>query len=505
MNIIHRTCFRLLANCCLFALLISPVCSQEPQNPYQKAAVGDWLKYEVKVENSFAPFEYTSVSHVTAIEGDMVRITQDVITSDGDEYQYHSSINRAKPLSLFDLLGYDKPHELPMKKVDQGRETLLSAGRELKTEWFQYDIGRGTAFPAEKHVWICGDVPLDGVVKRLTISKGFSSNVSTSVLVAFGGADDPIPSGKSKTIEESIEKLLRVTNSIEMTLVRIKQGKFAMGAIPQADFLTLTLDTRTDEEKLELVAMTPPHRQTVIKRDYWMATHEVTVKQFREFVNATGYQSDAERDGKGGTGLMPSGQFGQSPGFTWKNVGFPLNDTHPAVNVSWNDAQAFCKWLSKKENATYRLPTEAEWEFACRAGTSSRFFCGEDTNDLAEYANVADQALAAVTPGLPWPTSFNDKVEYLAEVGSYRPNRFGLYDMHGNALEWCQTRFSFLDPLEHLDLPVADDEVYCLRGGNWFNDANRAGSACRTGAPPETRMCLIGFRVVKEYSDSDKN
>lgn len=236
-----------------------------------------------------------------------------------------------------------------------------------------------------------------------------------------------------------------------------------------------------------------------------MSSREVTVDQFRTFVAATGYRTEAERDGEGGTGLIEPGRFGQQSKFTWKELGFPIMDNHPVVNVSWNDAQAFCKWLSKKDECTYRLPTETEWEFACRAGTTTRFSCGDETKDLFKHANVSDQTLASVTPGLPWPTAFEDGAAYLAEVAQYQPNSFGLYDMHGNVLEWCETRFSIADPLEHLAPPATAEVLYCLRGGNWFNDANHAGSACRTGAPPQLRMSLIGFRVLREIPDTSDN
>jgi sulfatase modifying factor 1 len=106
------------------------------------------------------------------------------------------------------------------------------------------------------------------------------------------------------------------------------------------------------------------------------------------------------------------------------------------VNVSWNDAVAFAKWLSQKEGKTYRLPTEAEWEYACRAGTTTRYFCGDDAEGLAEVGNVADGTAKAKHPD--WTTiAAQDGFVYTSPVGHYRPNAWGLYDMHGNVLEWC--------------------------------------------------------------------
>ena len=97
----------------------------------------------------------------------------------------------------------------------------------------------------------------------------------------------------------------------------------------------------------------------------------MTVAQFRTFVEATGYKTDAERTGKGATGPNERGEMVPSPKLNWREPGFPQEDIHPVVNVSWNDAVAFCAWLSRKEEKAYRLPTEAEWEYACRAGCAA--------------------------------------------------------------------------------------------------------------------------------------
>ena len=107
------------------------------------------------------------------------------------------------------------------------------------------------------------------------------------------------------------------------------------------------------------------------------------------------------------------------------------------VNVSWNDAVAFCKWLSKKEGKTYRLPTEAEWEYACRAGTTTRYYSGDDPETLAKVGNVADAAFKAKFPDWEYTIKANDGYVFTAPVGKFKPNAFGLYDMHGNAWQWC--------------------------------------------------------------------
>jgi formylglycine-generating enzyme required for sulfatase activity len=183
-------------------------------------------------------------------------------------------------------------------------------------------------------------------------------------------ASSPKPLGLTSspaTLPQTAPK--SITNSIGMELVRIEPGEFMMGSSHFAK------DAEADEK--------PPHRVR-ITRPFYLGVHEVTRGQFRRFVDETGYQTDAEKDGKGGWGLNEEAkQFEANPRYTWREAGFEQIDLHPVVNVSWNDAVAFAKWLSQKEGKTYRLPTEAEWEYACRAGTTTQYNFGDDPEGLA--------------------------------------------------------------------------------------------------------------------------
>ena len=127
--------------------------------------------------------------------------------------------------------------------------------------------------------------------------------------------------------------------------------------------------------------------------------------------------------------------------YSWRNAGFEQTDEHPVVNVSWNDAVAFCKWLSRKEGKTYRLPTEAEWEYACRAGTTTRYYSGDDPETLAKVGNVADATAKAKFANWKYTIKASDGYVFTAPVGQFTPNAFGLYDMHGNAWQWCADRY----------------------------------------------------------------
>ena len=186
--------------------------------------------------------------------------------------------------------------------------------------------------------------------------------------------------------------------------------------------------------------------------------------------------------------------------YSWRNVGFEQTDEHPVVCVSWNDAVAFCEWLSKKERKTYRLPTEAEWEYACRAGTKTRYCSGDDPETLATVANVADAALKAKFPGQKYTIKASDDYVFTAPVGSFKPNAFGLYDMHGNADEWCADWYGEdyygNSPTDDPKGPITG-ERRATRGGDWWSRPDFLRSACRGGAPPEARYCLIGFRVAR--------
>ncbi len=170
------------------------------------------------------------------------------------------------------------------------------------------------------------------------------------------------------------------------------------------------------------------------------------------------------------------------------------------VNVSWNDAVAFCKWLSGKEAKTYRLPTEAEWEYACRAGTTTRYSSGDDPKTLAKVGNVADASFKAQFPDGGYTIKAHDGFVFTAPVGSFQPNAFGLYDMHGNAWQWCADKYGE----KYQAAPSADDpsgpnsgDLRVLRGGSWVDGPIYTRSAKRSGITPGSRFDGTGFRVAR--------
>src|SRR5262249_35322462 len=154
----------------------------------------------------------------------------------------------------------------------------------------------------------------------------------------------------------------RFTNTLGMEFALIPAGQFKMGS-PVDEFL------RQANEGLQ--------HDVTITQPFYLGIHEVTVGQFRAFVEASGYQTDAETSGRGSQRYDEAIRKWQSrPECTWRNPGWPQSDEDPVVCVTWNDAVAFCTWLTRRENRTYRLPTEAEWEYACRGGTTTPFAFG---------------------------------------------------------------------------------------------------------------------------------
>jgi formylglycine-generating enzyme required for sulfatase activity len=176
-------------------------------------------------------------------------------------------------------------------------------------------------------------------------------------------------------------------------------------------------------ESIDAVNDESKHRAR-LTHPYYLGMHEVTVAQFRSFVEASGYVTDAERDG-GGQGFdRQSGTEVQVPEYDWRNVGWDQPDDAPVVNVTWNDARAFCRWLSDTEHALHRLPTEAEWEYACRAGTTTAFHSGITDVSLRDVANIADQSFSAAFHQLDWGASWDDSFAQTAHGGTIRTRSF---------------------------------------------------------------------------------
>ncbi|NLY00820.1 MAG: SUMF1/EgtB/PvdO family nonheme iron enzyme [Rhodopirellula sp.] len=283
-----------------------------------------------------------------------------------------------------------------------------------------------------------------------------------------------------KPVEQEVE----LGGGVKLTMVLIPPGEFVMGssAEERTRFLKEAKATGNQWTIGQIPTEGPQHRVR-ITRPFRLGRHEVTVGQFRQFVDQTGYKTDAERDGKGGYGSV-DGKWFQDPRFVWNlGPGFEQTDEHPVVNVSWNDTIAFCEWLSEKQGAECTLPTEAQWEYACRAGTTTFWHSGDDEARLQEYAWFSANSRFKAYP-----------------VGQLASNAFGLYDMHGNAREWCA---DWQEPGYYANSPVNDPAGPSAgtnrvgRGGSWRHGARDCRSAYRDGNPPGYRNSNLGFRVSR--------
>ncbi len=192
-------------------------------------------------------------------------------------------------------------------------------------------------------------------------------------------------------------------------------------------------------------------------------------------------------------------------GASWRKPGFDQKGDHPVVQVSWNDATAFCDWLSKKSGKAVGLPTEAQWEYACRAGTKTAYPWRDNPDYGKGWANCADQSLKKGLPNVPAASTFfswDDGFVFTSPVASFKANAFGLYDMTGNAWQWCQDRLWDYDKGAVTD-PAGGGpgSLRVQRGGSWFTLPENCRAACRGSDLPSRQHDNVGFRVAVAAAD----
>ena len=245
-------------------------------------------------------------------------------------------------------------------------------------------------------------------------------------------------------------KTLKLPGGKTLELVLIPAGRFRMGS-PASE------KGHLDREG--------PQRMVTLSKPFWLGNTEVTQGQYEAIT-------------------------GETP---WKGQAYAkANPQHAASHVSWNDATAFCKALSKRTKQTVRLPTEAEWEYACRAGSEDAYSFGDDASKLGEYA---------------WyrRNTYTKNENYAHAAGKKTPNAWGLHDMHGNVWEWCSDWYQ----ISYKGLPAKDPKgqnnkgLRVLRGGSWIRDPGICRSASRDWCNPEDRFFNCGFRVAVSVSRVD--
>ena len=285
-------------------------------------------------------------------------------------------------------------------------------------------------------------------------------------------AEAPFDAAKAKEHQENWAKYLGIPakykNSIGMEFALIPPGSFLMGS-PEGE------EGRVDNEV--------QHRVTLTK-GFYLGVHEVTKGQFAQFMKATGYRTQAESGG--GAFVWTGSGFKLDPKANWMTAGFEQSDGHPVVCISWNDAVAFADWLSAQdwEGRRYRLPTGAEWEYACRAGTQTAYYSGKDLEALKKVGWCSYDGKQGSAGGTK-------------PVGQFQTNSWGLYDMHGNAWEWCQDWYGDYFRGDQVDPEgPAQGSLRVIRGGGWRDGPPASRSAFRNRGKPGNRAYGVGCRLA---------
>ncbi len=334
-------------------------------------------------------------------------------------------------------------------------------------------------------ITVVGAIVLGAAIyKGKSLSGRSGQNVYTTTAVTTQDAPqlsvDPAQLQKQAALQLGLP--LQRLGRDDMKFLLIPPGDFFMGS------------NQAGQDKSRTSSLSFPQHQVTISKPFYLAETETTLAQYRSFVEATGYVTKPELPG--GTAWGKEQDIWRRGRYSWKEMGgYPLYDQHPAVNLTWYDALAYCDWLNEMSKAKtpedrtyYYLPTEAQWEYACRAGSDSRWSHGSDEQRLAEYAWYKKNSYWVFHP-----------------VAKKRPNAWGLYDMHGNQSEWCADRFggdaSYYDSRPQTDPkgPKTGSERI-LRGGGILSSAHDSRSASRVHQEAN-EPSKGGFRVARSLPD----
>jgi formylglycine-generating enzyme required for sulfatase activity/serine/threonine protein kinase len=276
-----------------------------------------------------------------------------------------------------------------------------------------------------------------------------------------------------------------------MEFMLIPPGEFMMGTSPD------DAEGYPDEQ--------PRHKRRVTK-PFYLGRTLVNKEQFHEFVKEKKYVTEAEesKDGAAGLDVKAHQLVLRNPKLNWRDCGFPQPDDHPVVNVSVRDIERFCDWLSTRQSmGKVHLPSEAQWEYSCRAGGTTRYINGDDPYSLNGFANVSDQSLKdqKLNGTERWRYfDFNDSAPFTSPVGHFRGNNFALRDMIGNVWQWTADSFD----TEAYKTPPPDERPWTrgnvkeriVRGGSWNTYMRDTRTSCRDRNEVHDRQANVGFRVA---------
>lgn len=260
---------------------------------------------------------------------------------------------------------------------------------------------------------------------------------------------------------------LDLGSGVSLSLVRVPANTFSMGSRPDEP-------GRKDDEVAH---------EVILPQDFYIGVTPVTRGQFTRFVTETGYRTEAEKGTSGGHGWNGT-ELVQDPRYTWKDPGFPQTDDHPVVLVTYDDALAFTRWLSRKTGRNVTLPTEAQWEYAARGNASTPWFAAQTSDEALALGWFRENAGGGTHP-----------------VKQRPPNGFGLHDVAGSVWEWCLDWYgpypthSEINPMV-ASPPAGETPRRVLRGGSWLTSVDKSRAAARYRNTPGSRNADNGFRVV---------
>jgi len=375
----------------------------------------------------------------------------------------------------------------------------------VRPQFCQSRLIHGSTGRAAGAQWPCLPTAQDGQSKSLPGSRGgkpekvwayrlffmvlcswlsFSLAYAESIQPPVPSINKPTETSASAVPQTNVCKL--ADSSAGPAMVAIRPSVFQMGS-PNKEA------GRSDDEG--------PQHPVTIPRPFALSRCEITVGQFKQFISDTNYQTTAETDGKGCyVWNHDNSNWQQQAGSHWKNPGFAQTDEHPVVCVSWPDAQRYIQWLSQRSGAVYRLPTEAEWEYAARADTKTPRYFGDASQ--CDYVNGLGQEAKAIADKDWVLAECHDNYVYTAPVGSFKPNDFGLYDMLGNVWEWTQDCWhdnyggAPIDSSAWLSANKGACGRRVVRGGSWNGSPQDLRSSNRNRNLTDA-INNSGFRVAR--------
>ena len=355
--------------------------------------------------------------------------------------------------------------------LSEAQELTAQATGDRQTPWYEKGMVGKFCFGT------CGKQENTAELERLRreneLLKQQQANVQPSIVTP------PVQLGKS--FRDKLKD-----GSLGPEFVQIPGGTFQMGSNDGEDY-----------EK-------PAH--TVSVKSFAMGKYEVTRGEFKKFVEATNYQTDAENEGNG-CAVIYGSDWDINDRLNWKNPSFKQDDKHPVVCVSWNDAKNYARWLSEQTGKSYHLPSEAQWEYVAKTVTS-KYCWGDNANESCHYGNIADENAKVIRRYFDKTARItarcNDGYVFTSPVGIFLPNKFGLYDITGNVLEWSDDAWHHNYTGAPIDgsswINGEDNGIRVVRGSSWVFNSKNCTNRSNSNYHADASSYNLGFRIARIVS-----